>query len=172
MTANRIPAPKCTRWLALVALVLSGLWIVLYVLGVVFQRQYMFLYASSPELLGSFIVPLSPLLSNLALCVLQAILCILLLTSGQKAIWSKGRSAGMIVAEAGLLLLSGILNMVLPILENKLYAQYGATTLASYSVVSSTVSRVSGIMTASAICTLIALSIIAYQTAHSQTESR
>lgn len=172
MADVRILPPKCTRWLALAALILSGFWIVLYILGVVFQRQYMFLYVTSPDLLESFIVPLSPLLANLALVVVQAILCILLLSSGQKATWSVGRGAGMIVVEAVLLLLSGVLNIVFPILENRLYAQYGASALTSYSVVNATVSRLGGIMTASAICALIAFSIVTYQAAHSQTESR
>ena len=168
MTATPIAAPRCTRMLALASMILSVLWVILYFVAVIFQRQYLSLYAASAEMLKSFVIPISPLVSYLALWIAQMLFCILLLTSAKKPVWTRGKGAGMLIAGSVLLVLSGVLKLVLPLLEGELYAQYGATMLATYSVVNTGISNFSGIMTAASICAMIAVSILTYQAALSR----
>lgn len=162
---NRTVAPKSARILAVCSIVLSGLAFVLYIAAVVFQRQYKELLAYPAELVTHFVVPLSPVLANLVLFITQLVFCILLISSGNKPVWTKGKSTAFAVTEAILLFLSGVLLNVFSMVETTIYAQYGAYMTASYSAASGLAAKTGDVMTGSAICSLIAFSIVVYRSA-------
>lgn len=159
---NRTAAPKSARILAVCAIVLSGLAFVLYIAAIVLQRQYKELLNYPAELVSYFVVPLSPVLANLVLFITQLVFCILLISSGNKPVWTKGKCTAFVVTEAILLFLSGVLFNVFSMVETTIYAQYGAYMTASYSAVSGLAAKTGDVMTGSAICALIAFSISAY----------
>ena len=148
---NRTAAPKSARILAVCAIVLSGLAFVLYIAAIVLQRQYKELLNYPAELVSYFVVPL--------------VFCILLISSGNKPVWTKGKGTAFVVTEAILLFLSGVLFNVFSMVETTIYAQYGAYMTASYSAVSGLAAKTGDVMTGSAICALIAFSISAYRAA-------
>lgn len=162
---NRTAAPRSARILAVCSIVLSGLAFVLYIAAVVLQRQYKALLAYPAELVNYFVVPLSPVLANLVLFITQLVFCILLISSGNKPVWTKGKGAAFVTAEAILLFLSGVLLTVLSKAESAMYAQYGAYMTASYSAASGLAAKTGDVMTGSVICSLIAFSIVVYRSA-------
>ena len=162
---NRTVAPRSARILAVCSIVLSGLAFVLYIAVVVLQRQYKELLAYPAELVSYFVVPLSPVLANLALFITQLVFCIVLLSSSNKPVWTRGKGVAFVTVEAILLFLSGVLITVLSMVESTIYAQYGAYMTASYSAVSGLAAKTGDIMTGSVICSLIAFSIVTYRSA-------
>lgn len=162
---SRTVAPKSTRILAVCSIVLSGLAFVLYIAAVVLQRQYKELLQYPAELASYFVVPLSPVLANLALFITQLVFCIVLISSGNKPAWTKGKSTAFVTVEAILFFLSGVMLNVFSIAESTMYAQYGAYMTASYSAVSGLAAKTDAVMTGSAICSLIAFSIVVYRSA-------
>lgn len=162
---NRTVTPKSARILAICSIILSGLAFILYIAAVVLQRQYKVLLQYPAELVNYFIVPLSPVLANLALFITQLVFCIVLISSGNKPAWTKGKSTAFVTTEAILLFLSGVMLNVFSMVESTMYAQYGTYMTASYSVVSGLTAKTGDVMTGSVICSLIAFSIVAYRSA-------
>lgn len=162
---NRTVAPKSTRILAICAVVLSALSLVSYIAVVALQGQLKSMMHYPAEITASFAVPFAPVLANFALFVTHLVFCIILIASGNKPSWTKGKGIAFVSVEAALYVLSGILVMVLGTVETAFYTQYGAVKTAAYSVVSSLAAKTEGFLTGSVICALIAFSLICYKAA-------
>lgn len=162
---NRTVAPRSARILAVCSIVLSGLAFVLYLPSLCCSGSIRSCLLYPAELVSYFVVPLSPVLANLALFITQLVFCIVLLSSSNKPVWTRGKGVAFVTVEAILLFLSGVLITVLSMVESTIYAQYGAYMTASYSAVSGLAAKTGDIMTGSVICSLIAFSIVTYRSA-------
>ena len=156
-------APKSARVLAVLSISLSALFLLLYFIIVLLQRVYKPWFSYDPEIIAYFSVPLAPFLSVLVLFIVQLVFCIILLASGNKAVWSQGKGVAFCTVEAVLLAGSGLLMYILPLLEGKIYASFGSNVLVSYNIVTSLVEKAIDFFNGSVICSLIAFALVIYK---------
>lgn len=96
---NRTVAPRSARILAVCSIVSVGDCVCFVHCRRCMQRQYKELLAYPAELVSYFVVPLSPVLANLALFITQLVFCIVLLSSGNKPVWTRGKGVAFVTVE-------------------------------------------------------------------------
>lgn len=158
-------APKCVRTLSIVSLVLSGLWILAYILCVVFQREIRPLFMTDPEALAAFYVPIAPIVGNALLLLVQAAASILICAFGKKAVWANWSALTMLLVRVVAGLPCGLIATVVSTFEAARINAYGSQMIAAYTTVNTTLGYAGYFFSVSNLCTLVALAILCYRCA-------
>lgn len=161
---TRTVAPLSARILSIVSLALSLFWILAYIVCVVFQRDIRIALNYPEEVINYWMLPVTPLIVNGILALVQSVFGILLLAFWKKAVWSKGAAIAFVSAEVGVYALCSVLDLLLSSLESVWVGQYrGYTALAAMSSVTQSLSFVSGLFGTGITCMIIALSLLCYR---------
>lgn len=161
---TRTVAPLSARILSIVTLALSLLWVLAYIVCVVFQRDIRIALNYPEDVINYWMLPITPLISNGILALVQSVFGILLLAFWKKAVWSKGAVTAFLAVEIGLYALCFVFSAVFSGMESIWIGQFrGYAALAALSSVTQSLSFVSGLFGTGVTCMIIALSLLCYR---------
>lgn len=166
-------SPISVRVLSIVSVALSLLWGIAYVACIAFQRDIKIMQNAPEEIINLFVIPLAPLLQYGLIFLVQAVFAILIVAFWGKAVWSKGITVTVLIVDIVLLAANRVFGGLIATMETLMVGQIrGHEALASLGLINGILSHVGGFATASTVCMIIALSILAFRSCTDAKRSR